>query len=126
MPSGGEAVVIGVGVNVREQRSDFPDDLADRATSLAIEGCGAPREEVAAEFLNALEPLWTDLEEGDRAAVLAAWRERASFWGRAVRVRTPVGEVAGVARGLDPGGGLVIERDGEAVTVLAGDLEIGT
>jgi BirA family biotin operon repressor/biotin-[acetyl-CoA-carboxylase] ligase len=120
----GDAVVIGVGVNVREERSDFPEALSGSATSLAIEGCGATREEVAAEFLNALEPLWTELEEGDPAAVLAAWRERAAFWGRTVRVRTPAGDVTGVARGLDAGGGLVIESDGRAVTVLAGDLEL--
>lgn len=122
-PMGGEAIVIGVGVNVREERSDIPDALANTATSLAIEGSPASREHVAAEFLNALEPLWSELEEGDASAVLAAWRERASFWGRGVRVRTPEGVVSGVARGLDAGGGLVIEREGKTVTVLAGDLE---
>src|SRR5437660_1225666 len=37
--------------------------------------------------------------------------------------RTPEGVVSGVARGLDAGGGLVIEREGKTVTVLAGDLE---
>lgn len=119
-----DAVVIGAGVNVEEARSDFPDALADSATSLAIEGCDAAREAVAAEFLNALEPLWNELEEGDPAAVLAAWRERASFWGRAVRVRTPAGDVTGVATGLDPAGGLVLECEGSAVTVFAGDLDL--
>jgi BirA family biotin operon repressor/biotin-[acetyl-CoA-carboxylase] ligase len=121
---GDDAVVIGVGVNVGEQPSDFDQALAASATSLAIEGCTASREEVAAEFLNALEPLWNELEEGDPAAVLAAWRERASFWGRAVRVRTPAGEVTGVAAGLDPGGGLMIEGEGGRVTVLSGDLTL--
>ena len=121
---GDDAVVIGVGVNVAERASDFDEALAASATSLAIEGCTAAREEVAAEFLNALEPLWNELEEGDPAAVLAAWRTRASFWGRAVRVRTPAGEVSGVATGLDPGGGLVIEGESGRVTVHAGDLEM--
>ena len=120
------AVVIGVGVNVGEARADLAGPLADSATSLAIEGAAATREQVAAEFLNAFEPLWGELEEGDPAAVLAAWRERATFWGRAVRVRTPAGDVSGVATGLDPGGGLVIERSGETVTVVAGDLELAS
>ena len=119
-----DTVVIGAGVNVGEARSDFPAALADSATSLAIEGCDAAREAVAAEFLNALEPLWVELSEGVPAAVLAAWRERASFWGRAVRVRTPAGEVSGVATGLDPGGGLVLECEGSAITVFAGDLDL--
>lgn len=122
--TGGDAVVIGAGVNVGEARSDFPDALAATATSLAIEGCDASREAVAAEFLNALEPLWNELSEGVPAAVLAAWRARASFWGRTVRVRTPAGDVSGVATGLAPGGGLVLECEGSAVTVFAGDLDL--
>jgi len=120
-----DAIVIGAGVNVAEAPADFPEALSGSATSLAIAGCATSREEVAAEFLNALEPLWRELEEGDRGAVLAAWRERASFWGRTVRVRTPAGEVSGVARGLSEGGGLVLDREGGGeVTVLAGDLEL--
>src|SRR5262245_21387386 len=125
-PASGEAIVIGVGVNVGEERSDFAGALADSATSLAIEGARATREAVAAEFLNAFEPLWAELEEGDPAAVLAAWSERATVWGRAVGVRSPAGEVTGVAKALDSGGGLVIERDGETVAVVAGDLELAT
>jgi len=119
-----DAVVIGAGVNVGEAAADFPEALAATATSLAIEGCDVSREAVAAEFLNALEPLWNELVEGDPAAVLTAWRERATFWGRAVRVSTPAGDVSGVATGLDPAGGLVLERDGAAVTVIAGDLDL--
>jgi len=120
-----DALVIGAGVNVGEEPADFPALFAGTATSLAIEGVRTSREAVAAEFLNALEPLVSELEEGDRGAVLAAWRERASFWGRTVRVRTPKGEVAGVARGLSAGGGLVLDCEGRGeVTVLAGDLEL--
>jgi len=120
-----DAFVVGAGVNVGEEPADFPPVLEGSATSLAIEGVSTSREEVAAEFLNALETLWTELEEGDRGVVLAAWRERASFWGRTVRVRTPGGEVTGVARGLSDGGGLVLDREGGGeVTVLAGDLEL--
>jgi BirA family biotin operon repressor/biotin-[acetyl-CoA-carboxylase] ligase len=119
------AFVIGAGVNVGEEAADLPEPLAGSATSLAIEGCATSREAVAAEFLNALEPLWSELEEGDPAALLAAWRERASFWGRTVRVRTPAGDVTGVARGLSGGGGLVLDCEGRGeVTVLAGDLEL--
>ena len=121
---GFDAVVIGVGVNVAEERSDFTGPLADQATSLALEGCDAAREAVAAEFLNALEPLWAELEEGDRGAVIAAWQARASFWGMSVRVRTPGGDVTGVARGLDPGGGLLLDGASGPVSVIAGDLEV--
>ena len=125
-PAAGEAVVIGVGVNVLERREDFPAELREVSTSLALAGRAPDRETVAAEFLNALEPLWATLQEGDRAAVIEAWRARADFWGRPVRARTAAGVLEGRARTLDPDGGLVLAlADGREVTVVAGDLEGG-
>jgi BirA family biotin operon repressor/biotin-[acetyl-CoA-carboxylase] ligase len=132
--SGAEAVVIGVGVNVAEDERDFPPELGGRAISLALAGSAASREEVAASFLNALEPLWTEHQEGEpgrRSAhlecgtVLEAWKRRASFWGKSVTVRSAAGSTTGIARGLDPDGGLVLEVDGgREVVVLAGDLVV--
>ena len=120
-----DAVVIGAGVNVSEQEQDFPPELRGRATSFAMEGRRVPRERVAAEFLNALEPLWAAHEEGGRESVVDAWRKRAGFWGRPVTVRTPTGPLHGVARDVDPGGGLILRLDdGREITALAGDLEV--
>lgn len=125
LPAGTDAAVIGVGVNVAEQRDDFPAALRPRATSLAMEGCRTTREAVAAGFLNALEPLWAEHQEGGREAVLEAWKRRADFWGRVVTVRTPSGPLAGVARDLSPEGGLVLRLEsGREVVALAGDVEV--
>jgi BirA family biotin operon repressor/biotin-[acetyl-CoA-carboxylase] ligase len=119
-----DAVVVGVGVNVAQTAGEFPPQIAETATSLALAGITTDRESVAAAFLGALEPLWAELREGGRAALLAAWSARADFWGRPVTVRTPAGPVRGVARTLDPDGALVLEHEGGAATVvLAGDLE---
>jgi BirA family biotin operon repressor/biotin-[acetyl-CoA-carboxylase] ligase len=124
-PAGGDAAVIGVGVNVTQQRDDFPVELRESATSLGLEGCRAGREAVAAGFLNALEPLWSVLQEDGRAALLEAWKRRAGFWGQVVTVRTPAGPVTGVAHDLSGDGGLVLRLDGGSeVVALAGDLEV--
>jgi len=125
LADGSDAAVIGVGVNVSQQRDDFPSELREAATSLALEGCRAPREAVAAAFLGALEPLWVELQGQSRAPLLAAWTRRASFWGATVTVRTSAGPVTGIARGLSPDGGLVLGlADGTETVVLAGDLEV--
>jgi BirA family biotin operon repressor/biotin-[acetyl-CoA-carboxylase] ligase len=119
-----EAVVIGVGMNVAHTRNDFPPELRDAATSLALEGSDAARvEDAAAEFLTRLEPLWDEVQEGDRAAVIAAWSALAPHWGERVRVRTPAGDVEGIAQRLDLDGGLVLRTaGGQETTVLAGDV----
>ena len=117
------AAVVGIGVNVTEQPGDFPAALAATATSLALAGIRTAREPVAAAILGALEPLWDDLQAGRGDGVLEAWSDRAEPWGRPVAVRTPAGERRGVARGLAGDGGLVIDLDGGAATVLhAGDV----
>jgi BirA family biotin operon repressor/biotin-[acetyl-CoA-carboxylase] ligase len=126
-PDGGtrDLVVIGVGVNVGERPEDFPAELRATATSLAIEGVAASREDVAASFLTALEPLWAELQEGSRAVVLDAWRRRASFWGRPVDARTPAGMLRGIAHDLDPDGALLLRLDdGRVLPVLAGDVTV--
>jgi BirA family biotin operon repressor/biotin-[acetyl-CoA-carboxylase] ligase len=120
---GTPAAVLGVGVNLGT--AAWPAEIAAVATSLEAHGVAAPREAVAAGFLNALEPLWTAHQEGGREDVLRRWRARAAFWGRPVRVRAPGGAIDGIARDLDADGGLVVERsDGAVVTVLAGDLTL--
>jgi len=122
-----------VGVNVSQCEADFPAELCESGsdgarlapTSLALEGFDLAREDVAAEFLNALEPWWDDLAARGGAPAIEAWSRRASFWGVRVRAHTASGPVEGIARSLDDAGALVIETDGGArVAVVAGDLEI--
>ncbi len=121
-PRGADAVVIGVGVNVLQSADDFAPEIAALATSLALAGVATTRERVAAEFLNAFEPLWAETQEGDRDAVLAAWSARASFWGRELAVATPAGEWRGVARALDRDRPRVLEHeDGTRRAGRAGD-----
>jgi BirA family biotin operon repressor/biotin-[acetyl-CoA-carboxylase] ligase len=124
-PAGARDVaVVGVGVNVTQDAGDFPPEIAETATSLALAGVATDRESVAAAFLGALETLWTELQGGGRTALLAAWSARADFWGSTVTVRAPAGALRGVARALDPDGALVLVlEDGTETVALAGDLE---
>lgn len=122
----GEAVVIGVGVNVLQSPEDFAPELRETATSLRCAHLPTSIEAVAAEFLAALERWWPEMQEGDREAVLDAWSARAAFWGETITVRTPSGSVTGVAQRLDRDGGLVLRLEGGTeFLVLAGDVEAG-
>ncbi len=121
--AGGETVVIGLGLNVRTRVEEFAPELRETATSLALAGIDAAVEDVAAEFLNALEPRWDALQEGDRATILEAWSARGAHWGQVVTVHAPDGPRTGVALRLDPDGALVLRLEsGVESRVLAGDL----
>jgi BirA family biotin operon repressor/biotin-[acetyl-CoA-carboxylase] ligase len=123
MRRAGAAVVIGVGLNVRHRRDEFPGELRDSATSLALEGATAGLEDAAAELLSQLEPLWDELQSGGRVALLAEWSRWCAHWGEWHVARTPAGTVEGIAQRLDAGGGLVLRTaSGVETTVLAGDV----
>ena len=122
-PGPGPAVVIGVGFNVRHRHDDFPAELRDTATSLALEGATDGVEDAAAEFLSQLEPLWQAFQAGERGALLAEWSRWCGHWGERLVARTPAGPVEGIAQRLDGGGGLVLRTaTGVETTVLAGDV----
>ena len=100
------AAVIGVGLNLRT--TDFPDGLAGAATSIAALGGNVPaREEILVELLRELARYLALVEERGLAA-LAPELER---YDALIELRVDVDGVTGRARGLDPGGRLLVVDD---------------
>jgi BirA family biotin operon repressor/biotin-[acetyl-CoA-carboxylase] ligase len=102
-----EALVIGVGINVHTRA--FPEDLADRATSVALVASTPPdRAEILA---NALGSLDRDLHVvvGRGLGLLRGRLERADAL-RGRRVRSDAGD-EGIASGMDDDGRLLVRRD---------------
>ncbi|HEU4975330.1 MAG TPA: biotin--[acetyl-CoA-carboxylase] ligase [Baekduia sp.] len=114
-PSEGWAV-LGIGVNVAVRPDELPEELRDRAGTL-----GRPRA--------AVEPFLTDLLgaleralAAETSALLDAWRARDALTGRAITWNGG----AGVARGIDDLGRLVVERPGgDRVALDAGEVHLG-
>jgi BirA family transcriptional regulator, biotin operon repressor / biotin---[acetyl-CoA-carboxylase] ligase len=119
-------VVLGIGVNVNMRRSDLPDDLLDKATSLAIEsGAEVDRARVAGRLLGCLEERYEQLHRSGFAEIAAEWTRLSGFVGRQIRVAEPGGVVAGEVIGLAPDGALCLKReDGREHRVVAGDVTV--
>jgi BirA family biotin operon repressor/biotin-[acetyl-CoA-carboxylase] ligase len=129
-PSGSAELVLGTGVNVTHRREDFPGELAERATSLALaaEGRAPAREELAAAYLRALAGVIDLLEAGAWIDVAQRWERLApGARDRRIRVRPPAGPAAapaydGRTAGLDATGALRVRRaDGSIAIVHAAD-----
>ena len=109
-------VVLGIGLNVNQQA--FPPELAEKATSVALEA-GRPVERAAllAALLAALERRYDALAAGDGSALLAAFERRMHGLGQPVAVRYPGtarAPLGGVVLGVAPDGALRLETlDGE-------------
>jgi BirA family transcriptional regulator, biotin operon repressor / biotin---[acetyl-CoA-carboxylase] ligase len=127
---GPTTVAAGIGLNVA---------LGPRARAAIIATGGLPpaelaatgrpaapdRNALAAALLAALTACLGRVPASLGAAELAAWRRRDALLGRTVRVDANGGELAGIARGLDPGGALLLEADdGRCHRITAGEASL--
>jgi BirA family biotin operon repressor/biotin-[acetyl-CoA-carboxylase] ligase len=119
-------VALGMGVNVSQSREDFPPEVADRSTSVAL-ATGAPvdRAELLGAWGRRFEEGYRRLLAGEGPALLAAYRDRLETLGQQVRADRLAGEpVVGTAVELTDGGRLVIlTASGARVEVATADVQ---
>jgi BirA family transcriptional regulator, biotin operon repressor / biotin---[acetyl-CoA-carboxylase] ligase len=110
-------VILGIGVNLAQ--TAFPEDLADRATSLRlVTGRASEANLVLAAVLEQLARHYGAWRVGGFAALRAAWLERSTLPGQPVRL--PDGsDGVGVDVG-DDGVLLARARDGRLVHIVSG------
>jgi BirA family biotin operon repressor/biotin-[acetyl-CoA-carboxylase] ligase len=125
----GDAVVVGLGLNVSTRADELPETTGLPATSLRV--AGAPqldREPLLRAVLRGVADWYQGWREADGDAelcgLLAAYRRGCSTIGRDVRVLLPGGgELAGRATSVDPDGRLVVRTaDDRDHQVSAGDV----
>jgi len=119
----GDAVVVGIGINVSTQ----PAELSAGGTSLAVEtGSAVDRPPVLLAVLREIAISYADWEatDGEPEPVLAAYRSWSGTLGREVRTSLPGGgALAGRAVEVDGTGRLVLElTGGERRALAAGDV----
>lgn len=120
----GDAVVLGIGLNVGLQAGELP---VPQATSLSIEGSACTdRDVLLAQLLrrlDALERRWHD-ERGDAvgSGLREAYRRCCATLGRQVSVALPAGQLSGIAVDVDAEGRLVIDAAGRRRALSAGDV----
>lgn len=117
---GGEisSLIVGLGVNVHA--TEFPPELAARATSLALLGVASrDRSALAAALILAIEASARRFETERLAGFLAAIARRDALLGQTVEVAG----VRGVAVGIDAEGRLLVRTErGDVIAVVSGEV----
>jgi BirA family transcriptional regulator, biotin operon repressor / biotin---[acetyl-CoA-carboxylase] ligase len=107
--------IIGVGINLGQR--EFPVDLADSATSVALETGRAPsRDAVLTALLEEFDAWRARLEAEGFGPVRERWRRLSDTLGR----RVTVDAVTGTATDLDVDGALLVDVGGSVKRVVAG------
>lgn len=118
-------VIIGIGINVNLWRDDFPEELRDIATSLAmIKGQPLPRLPLFADILAELEALYLEVQAQGFAALFDEWRKYTVTLGQEVNVMGIHETFSGTAVDIDEDGALLIDTLQGRRRVLAGDVSI--
>lgn len=103
-------VIIGIGINVNNELEDFPPQLQNRATSLAIiAGRQFSRIHIIAKLLDHLENLYTSWQRTGVAPILERWLHHGPIVGRKVRFTDANKARTGVITGLDENGALLVD-----------------
>jgi BirA family biotin operon repressor/biotin-[acetyl-CoA-carboxylase] ligase len=111
--------VLGIGLNVATTADEFPAELRENATSLAVAGHEEGPPAIERVLANLLATLDTRL--GDNPdTIVASWRERDALSGRTVRWSG--GE--GTATGIDESGALIVATPSGRVTLDAGEVHL--
>ncbi|WP_010501030.1 biotin--[acetyl-CoA-carboxylase] ligase [Paenibacillus elgii] len=120
-------VIAGVGISVNLQSDDFPPELRDTATSLAIEaGRQVDRIEVLSRFLLEWEQLYGLYRLEGFAPIKLLWEALTVSLHRNIRCRTPQGELEGFAEGIDEHGALQLRlADGTVKKLYSADISFG-
>ena len=120
----GLAVVVGIGINVMSE--NFPDKLAETATSISAETKRAVTfSELEQSLTKYLGYFYDILNAADGPSqILDEWRKRSSYFtGKCVTVVLPNETFDGVTDGLEPTGALRVRTpDGNLKIVNAGDV----
>jgi BirA family biotin operon repressor/biotin-[acetyl-CoA-carboxylase] ligase len=119
-------VVLGIGVDVNLNASEFPEELRKVATSIKAElGRSVSRAELAVSILKELDRDYGRLAAGDFAAVADEWEEHCGTLGQNVLIRTGERRLRGRAESLGEEGALLLRTEhGMIERVTGGDVTL--
>lgn len=121
------AVIVGIGINVNFSKEDFPEDIRNTATSLAIiNGENIKRAKFLQRVLYFFEKLYGKIETHGFGEILNLWRKFSTTLNKTVRVINAGNNDAIIGRAvdIDESGALLVEVNGVIQKVLAGDVSI--
>ena len=119
-------VIIGVGINISQQKEDFDGEVKDLATSLECELCrGVSKNELAAAMTAALDTLYDDLRHDNTAGYVERYRRDCVTLQKEVQLLWQDVREKVFALDVDEQFGLVVRREnGKIETVRTGEVSV--
>ena len=119
-------VIIGVGIDVNQNHSDFPAQLRRIATSLKIaSGTTVGRTTLAEAILREMDKDYKRVLNGLFNEVAQEWANHCGTLGKEVNIQTGRNQITGRAESLDETGALLVRtQHGRIERIIGGDVEV--
>jgi BirA family transcriptional regulator, biotin operon repressor / biotin---[acetyl-CoA-carboxylase] ligase len=117
-------VIMGIGMNVNTEAKDFPEELANVGTSLAMEtGRKIHRASLVAVLLKELEQYYLLYLQQGFTPIRKKWEEKAGMLGQVITARSTQSTITGLAEHLNEQGALLIRTSSGVVPVYSAEIE---
>ncbi|MDT8859983.1 biotin--[acetyl-CoA-carboxylase] ligase [Alkalihalobacillus sp. MEB130] len=122
------SVIIGIGINVNQQKEDFDPTIQELATSLAIvKGETVERAQVISAVLNEFEELYDLYVKEGFGMIRTLWEANSISVGTYLYARTMRDVIYGFAKGITNDGVLIVEdQEGQEHYIYSADIEIAS
>ena len=124
-------IILGIGVNVFQEKEDFPDEISKSATSLKMfcEKNGIPatfkRAEIIKSILFELEKRYEQVKKGKIKDIINEWKKGSVTLGKAVKFKKNNTQYEGVAEDVNERGMLVIRcGEKEKIEILSKEISV--
>lgn len=119
-------IIMGIGINASQQLADFPEEVQQKATSLALEtGKSIDRNLVLDAVLRWLDVYSRQLEQSGFEPVKKRWQELSCMSGKAIQiVRQGEALLYGTALGIADDGALLVQTEHGMERIIAGDVSL--
>lgn len=121
-----EWVVLGIGLNVNQSETDFPNDIASIATSLRLSmNIGFNRSLIAAKIINEIEEVYQAFLEKGSLWVVDEWKKRNITLGETVDIISQTGSFRAKALDITPDGKLIVKDEADKISeLLSGEISL--
>ncbi len=118
-----KSMIMGIGLNINETKSEFESDLQRTATSMFLAANRFfQREQILAEILNALEKWLFSFESEGPDTIISHWLDYCEHRDQSVQFHSGDDIIKGVFLGLGPHGEAKLKVDGKEKLYSAGEV----
>lgn len=125
-------LVVGIGININQDKKDFPEELRDKAISIRNytkknkgQEVEFTRNDIIRRLLFEIEDVYNMIKAGKIENIIQSWKRHSITQGKEVVVLGRQEEFTGIAEDITPDGKLIVKSiDGITQLILSGEISI--